>query len=114
LYAGRRNALDEIIADMLVTQAAKAKNMTPEAYVEAEVAKRAKKVSESDVVAFYQSNVGQMQGRSLEQMSPAITRFLEQQEESTAKQALVTELKKAGPAVPIVLEAPGHAGALDP
>jgi len=113
LYAGRRNALDEIIADMLVTQAAKAKNMTPEAYVEAEVSKRAKKVSESDVVAFYQSNVGQMQGRSLEQMSPAITRFLEQQEESTAKQALVTELKKAGPAVRILLEAPRAAVAID-
>jgi protein-disulfide isomerase len=106
LYEGRRNALDEIVADMLITQAAKAKNMTPEAYVEAEVSKRAKKVTDSDVVAFFQSNVAQMQGRSLEQMSPAITRYLEQQEEQTAKQALVTELKKTGPPVRMLLEAP--------
>jgi len=113
LYEGRRNALDEIVADMLITQAAKARNMTPEAYTEAEVSKRAKKVTETDVVAFYQSNAGQMQGRSLEQMSPAITRFLEQQEEQSARQALVTELKKAGPPVRILLEAPRAAVTVD-
>jgi len=113
LYEGRRNALDEIVADMLITQAAKARNMTPEAYTEAEVSKRAKKVTEADVVAFYQSNAGQMQGRSLEQMSPAISRFLEQQEEQSARQALVTELKKAGPPVRILLEAPRAAVVVD-
>jgi protein-disulfide isomerase len=113
LYDGRRAALDDIIADMLITEAAKAKKMTPEAYVDAEVAKRAKKVSESDVVAFYQSNVAQMQGRSLEQMSPAINRFLEQQEEVAARQALVSELKKAGPPVRVMLEVPRAAIALD-
>ena len=113
LYEGRRNALDEIVADMLITQAAKARNMTPEAYTEAEVSKRAKKVTEADVVAFYQSNAGQMQGRSLEQMSPAISRFLEQQEEQSARQALVTELKKAGPPVRILLEAPTAAVVVD-
>jgi protein-disulfide isomerase len=106
VYEGRRAALDEIIADMLITQAAKAKNMTPEAYVDAEVSRRAKKITDAEVVTFYQANVSQMQGRSLEQMSPAITRFLEQQEDATAKQALVAELRKAGPGVRIMLEAP--------
>jgi membrane-bound lytic murein transglycosylase len=106
LYEGRRGALDEIIADMLISQAAKTKNMTPEAYTEAEVSKRAKKVSDGDVIAFYQANVSQMQGRSLEQMTPAITRFLEDQAEASAKQELVKELRKSGPAVRILLDAP--------
>jgi protein-disulfide isomerase len=106
LYEGRRSALDEIIGDMLISEAAKAKKMTPEAYVEAEVSTRAKKVSDGDVVAFYQANVSQMQGRSLEQMTPAITRFLEGQAEASAKQALVKDLKKGGPAVRILLNAP--------
>ena len=106
LYEGRRNALDEIIADMLISQAAKAKQLSPEAFTDAEVEKRAKKITDSDVVAFYQSNIGQMQGRSLEQMTPAITRFLEQQEEQSARQALVNELKKSGPPVRILLAAP--------
>src|SRR6476469_8242967 len=41
LYDGRRSALDEIVADMLIAQAAKAKQMSPEAFTDAEVAKRA-------------------------------------------------------------------------
>jgi protein-disulfide isomerase len=113
LYEGRRGALDDIIADMLIADAAKAKKMTPEAYVDAEVTKRAKKITDAEVVAFYQSNIGQMQGRSLEQMSPAINRFLTQQEEVTARQALVTELKKTGPSVKIMLDVPRAAIAVE-
>ena len=106
LYEGRRQALDSIIADMLIAQAAKAKSMTPEAYTEAEITKRAKKITDSDVVSFYQANQSQMQGRSLEQMTPAINQFLQDQEEQRAKQALVVELRKAGPSVKVMLEPP--------
>jgi protein-disulfide isomerase len=88
--------------------------MTPEAYTEAEVAKRAKKVSDADVVTFYQANVNQMQGRSLEQMSPLIQRFLTEQEEQSARQALVAELRKAGPPVRVLLDAPRATIALQP
>jgi protein-disulfide isomerase len=113
VYAGRRAALDAIIADMLIGQAAKAKNMSPEAYTDAEVEKRARKITDADVVSFYQANAGQMQGRSLEQMSPAITRFLTEQEESSAKLALINDLRKAGPAVRVMLDPPRANIALD-
>src|SRR5215216_1675699 len=106
LYDGRRAALDAIIADMLVAEAAKAKGMTPEAYTQAEITKRARKIADRDVVTFYQANVSQMQGRSLEQMSPAITRFLQEQEDNSARLALVTELRKSGPAVRVLLDPP--------
>jgi protein-disulfide isomerase len=106
VYDGRRAALDEIIADMLIGQVAKAKNMSPEAYVDAEVAARATKVADADVVSFYQANQSQMQGRSLEQMSPAINRFLSEQAAAAAKRALVAELRKAGPAVRVMLDPP--------
>src|SRR5258705_3758435 len=42
IYEGRKAALDAVIADMLIAQAAKAKGVTPEAYVQAEVGKRTK------------------------------------------------------------------------
>jgi protein-disulfide isomerase len=106
LYDGRRAALDEIVADMVISDAAKAKGMTPEAFTQAEVAKRAKKITDADVVSFYQSNIGQMQGRSLEQMTPAITRFLQEREDQTARQALVTDLRKGGPSVRVLLDPP--------
>lgn len=106
VYDGRRQALDNIIADMLVGEEAKKKGMSPDAYVESEVSKRVKPVTEADVVTFYQSNTNQMQGRSLEQMSPAINRYLSEQQQETARQALIADLKKAGPAIRVSLDAP--------
>jgi protein-disulfide isomerase len=112
LYEGRRNALDEMVAELFLGDAAKAKGMSPEAYVEAEITRRAKPVTDADVVAFYQSNVGQMQGRSLDVMAPAINRYLQEQQRATARQALVAELRKGGPSVRVMIDAPRHEIAL--
>ena len=106
LYDGRRAALDAIIADTVIADAAKAKGMTPEAFETAELAKRGKPVTDADVTAFYQQNVNQMQGRSLEVMSPAINRFLTEQHREEARQALITELRKSGPTVAMMFDAP--------
>ena len=112
LYDGRKSALDAIIADMLVAQAAKAKNVTPEAFVQAEVGKRAKPVADADVRTFYVQNSDRMQGRPFEQMSAAIQRFLEDQRLTQAKQDLIAELKKAGPPIRVVMDAPRTAVAV--
>jgi protein-disulfide isomerase len=106
LYDGRRGALDEMIAETLIAQAAKGKGMSPEAWVESEVSKRVTPVGESDVVAFYQGNISQMQGRPLDAMAPAIRRYLTEQGEAVARQALLDELRAAGPAVRVLFEAP--------
>jgi protein-disulfide isomerase len=106
VYDGRRAALDAIVADMLIADAAKAKGMTAEAYTAAEVAQRTRKITDSEVTTFYQANISQMQGRSLEQMAPAITRFLEEQQEQAARLALVAELRKGGPPVRVLLDPP--------
>jgi len=108
MYDGKRSALDAIVADMLIAEAAKAKKMTPAAYEEAEVKARTKEVSESDVVTFYQSNINQMQGRSLEVMSPAIRRFLQEQQGEAARGSLIADLRKAGPEVRVLFDAPRH------
>jgi len=109
LYDGRRAALDAIIADMLLTEAAKKKNMTAEAYELEEVGKRVKPVTDADVTAFYQANINQMQGRPLEVMAPAINRYLTEQQRAAARQALITELRKAGPDVRVLIDAPRRA-----
>ncbi|HXD16161.1 MAG TPA: thioredoxin domain-containing protein [Vicinamibacterales bacterium] len=106
VYDGRKAALDAIIADMLVAQAAKAKGVTPEAFVQAEIGKRTKPVSDTDVRNFYVQNSERMQGRTFEQMSPAIEQYLEDQQQTTAKQDLIAELKKGGPAIRVVMDAP--------
>ena len=106
LYDGRRNALDSIVAEMLIAEAAKAKGMSPDAFVESEVSRRVKPVTDSEVVAFYQANISQMQGRPLDAMAPVINRYLTEQQESAARQALVAELRRTGPDVRVMFDAP--------
>jgi protein-disulfide isomerase len=114
LYEGRRNALDELVAEMLVAEAATGTGMSPDAYVESEIAKRAKPVTDADVVTFYQSNIGQMQGRSLDVMAPVINRYLAEQQQAAARQALIADLKKGGPALRVLIDAPRYDLALAP
>jgi protein-disulfide isomerase len=108
LYDGRKAALDAIVADMLIEQAAKAKGQTPAQYRDAEVKRRATPITDGQIAAFYAQNQGQMQGRSLEQMNPAIRQYLEEQQRASAFQAMVAELRKGGPAVNVVLDAPRY------
>ena len=106
LYDGRRNALESILADMLLAEAAKTRGLSQEAYEQSEISKRAKPVSDAEVAAFYQGNIGQMQGRTLDVMAPAITRYLTEQQEAEARIALINELRKTGPAVRLMMDAP--------
>jgi protein-disulfide isomerase len=108
LYEGRRSALDAIVAEMLIANAAKAKGMTPEAFEQAELKARAKVVGEADVVTFFQANLDQMQGRPLDVMAPAIRRFLQDQESAAARTAFIADLRKAGPEVRVLFDAPRH------
>jgi protein-disulfide isomerase len=106
LYDGRRAALEAIVADALLAEAAKTRGLSSEAYVQAELSKRVKPVTDSEVAAFYSANVGQMQGQPLSAMAPAITRFLTEQQENEARLALINDLRRSGPAVSVLMEAP--------
>jgi hypothetical protein len=109
LYDGRKEALDRIVGDMLIEQAAKAKGVAVDAFVREEIGKRTKPISDADVATFYEQNVGQMQGRPLQDMRGAIRNFMQQRRYAEARHALVTELKKSGPAVSIALDPPRQA-----
>jgi protein-disulfide isomerase len=117
IYDGRRNALDVIIADMLIEQAAKAKGIPAEQYRQTEIANRTKPITDEQVSEFYKENQAQMQGRSVIEMTPAIQRYLQEQQRAEAYEALVADLRKTGPAVKLVLDPPRAAvaiGADDP
>ena len=108
LYDGRRSALEAIVAEMLIAEAAKKKNMSTEAFEEAELKARIKPVGEADVVTFYQSNINQMQGRALEVMAPAIRRYLQDQQTDAARTALIADLRKSGPELRVLFDSPRH------
>ena len=105
-FDGRRAALDAMVAEMLIEQAAKAKAVTPAQYTEAEVVRRVRPVTDAEVAVFYGENRGQMQGRALEDMSPLIRKYLEDAQRQSARAAMIADLRKAGPAVRMLLDAP--------
>jgi protein-disulfide isomerase len=106
LYDGRRTALDLLVSEMLIAEAAKGTGLSPEAYEEAEISKRARAVTPADVESFYKANINEMGGRTFDTAAPLINRFLDEQNRATARQALVAELKRKGPVVRVLLEAP--------
>lgn len=112
LYEGRRNALEALVADSLIAEAAKGKGMSPDAFVEAELGSRVKPITDAEVVEFYQANRSQMQGQSLDVMAPAIARYLEEQRRIEARMALVAELRKGAPPLRVMFDAPRYEVAL--
>jgi protein-disulfide isomerase len=106
LYDGRRAALDGIVADALLEAEAEARGMTAEALLAQEIAGRVREVTDAQVVAFYNQNRNQMQGRSLEVMGSAIRNFLQDQQAADARLAYIDELRAAGPAVTLRLDPP--------
>ena len=106
MYAGRKQALDRLVADLLIEHAAKAKGVAPEQFAKEEIARRTKPVSDPDVDAFYQQNVSRMQGKRLDEVRDAIRGFLQQQREAAARSELVSELRASGPAVRVALDPP--------
>lgn len=108
LYDGRRKALHEIIARQLLAEQAKKQGLSPEAYEEAELSKRVTEVTDDEVSAFYAANLREMQGRPLSEVASLITRYLTDRKREVAREKLVGELRKAGPAVTTALEAPRY------
>jgi protein-disulfide isomerase len=106
IYEGRRLALQTLIADGLVADAAKKAGLSADGYLEAEIAKRVKPVADAEVAAFYKENINQMQGRSLEAIAPTITRYLTDQRREQARGEIIEALRKQGPAIRVSLEAP--------
>ena len=106
IYDGRRAALESIIAESLLAEAAKGSGLSADGYLEAEIAKRVKPVSDVEVSTFFSANISQMQGRSLEVMAPAINRYLTDQRRAQARDAILSDLRKKGPAIRVALEAP--------
>jgi protein-disulfide isomerase len=106
VYDGRKDALDRLVAEMLVERAAKARGVDADKYMADEVAKRVKPVTDAEVEAFFKANTNQMQGRPLTDVSASIRRFLEEQQEEAANTAIIGELRKGAAPVKVQLEPP--------
>jgi protein-disulfide isomerase len=106
LYQSRRNMLDVVVGDVLIADAAKAANLSVEAYTERELARRLQPVTDADVERFYDENKERTQGRTLDQLRQPILEFLGSQRQQQARAKLVDDLRNKAGDVRVMLEPP--------
>lgn len=113
LYDARKAALDQIILEKLLGPEAATKGTTVDKLLQERIAEKAKPVSDADVEAYFKGNTGRMGGRTLEQVSGDIRKFLTSQQENNAKVALLDQLKEKAE-VKVTLDPPRAEVALAP
>jgi hypothetical protein len=109
LYQSRRSVLDRFLADLLIEDAAKSAGISTGVYLEQEMKKRLKPVTETDLQKMWELNKDRAQGRTFDELRDAMREYLENEREQTARAQLVDELKKRrGGAVRVLLDPPRH------
>jgi len=109
MYQNRRNMLDQIVGDQLVTHAAKTAGQSVDAFLEADATRRLPAVTEEDIAKVYDENKDRTQGRTLDQLRAEIRPFLENRRRQQARAMLVDELKvKHGASVKVMLQPPRY------
>ena len=106
VYNGRRAALEALIGDDIIGRAAGKRGMSVPQFLSEELQKRARPVADADIEAFYTANKAQAQGRSLDEVRPAIADILKRQRRDEAREALLVELRTDAGVTPISLEPP--------
>jgi protein-disulfide isomerase len=92
-YEALKEGLDEMVAEELFAQEAKARGVTPEALEKQEVAAKVAEPTDAEIQKVYDDNKAQLGGQTLEQIKPRIVQYLKQQKESERQDAFVKELK---------------------
>ena len=105
LYDARRLALDEMIASILMDEAARAEGIDRAALVEKEITKKAPAVSDAEIAAWYQANQARVQGRSLDEVRQPIRTFLTQERMQAVRAKYIDDLKSKTP-VRVLLDPP--------
>ena len=105
LYDARRFALEEMIASMLMDDAARSEGIDRAALVEKEITKKVSSPSDAEISAWYQANQARVQGRSLDEVRQPIRTFLTQERMQAVRTRYVDDLRSKT-AVRILLEAP--------
>ena len=93
LYMARRATIEEIIANRLLDEEAKARGIDRPTLVEREIASKAPAPTDAEVVAWYQANPARVNGATLDQVRAPIRNLLIEQRMDAARAALVDSLK---------------------
>jgi protein-disulfide isomerase len=92
-YEALKEGLDEMVADELFAQEAKAKGVSVEQLEKQEVEGKVADPTDAEIQQVYDANKAQLGGQTLDQVKPRIVEFLKGQKGEARKAAYVSELK---------------------
>lgn len=107
-YDIRRRVIDVMIGEHLLGEEAKARGMTTEELLAAEVPGRVQPVSEADLETAYNQMRSQLNGAPLDEVRLPLTQFLMQQRRTQAREAFVAELRAKAAGIEVLLAPPRY------
>jgi len=113
VYDARRQALDDLIIEELLTPEAAKQGKTVEALVAERLAALNTPVTDEEVAQFYEQNKSRMRGRTLEQISGQVKQYLQSQRSTEARKKLLQQVKKDA-SVKVTLDVPRVEVTVDP
>ena len=93
-YEALRDGLEELVADELEKQEAKARGITVDDLQRQEVAAKIAPPTDEEIQKLFDENKAQLGGQSLDQIKPRIVEYLKQQKTDQRRAAFIEELKK--------------------
>jgi protein-disulfide isomerase len=92
-YEAEKEGLDEMIAEELFGQEAKARKVTPDQLTETEITAKVGAPTDQEIQQVYDANKAQLGGQTLDQVKPRIVEYLKEQRAEQRKSQFVDELK---------------------
>ena len=92
--AARREALAQMVTQIMFEAEAKSKNETVDKLLETEVNAKLPMPPDEQIKAVYDANQSKLEGKSLEEARPAIVAFLQRGDEQKALESYIAELQK--------------------
>jgi protein-disulfide isomerase len=92
-YEAMKEGLDELIAEEMMSQEAKARGTTSEALEKSEIDAKVAAPTDAEIQKVYDDNKAQLGAQTLEQIKPRIVEYLKQQKQEERRQAFLGELK---------------------
>jgi protein-disulfide isomerase len=105
IYEARRATIEDLVANALMDQEARARGIDRSALIEKEISTKVSNVTDSEIAQWYQTNQNRVQGRSLEEVRQPIRAYLTQERMQLARQQFIDALRVKTP-VRVMLDAP--------
>lgn len=92
-YEALKNGLDRMVAERILATEAKARGVTTEELLAAEVKSKITEPTEEEIASVYEASKSELGDATLEQVRPQIMQFLAQRQESVATRDFVEQLR---------------------